>query len=998
MSDSVAQTTTDSDALNLKVSGIVQLKPQGTDSNYLDWSFVVLLHLQSLKLAYVLKPEDATTIEPKTTTAAAKSRPSSWANDSIAVSSFIARTIHPSNLRFVRAHGTNAAAMWVSLSQAHQDFSSGGRMHWLRQLVVARLSGDDIESHIEAMAICAERLGSLVTPEKPLTVDDIHATALLTSLTDDWLPCVSALMNEDAVTSSRIVSALKAESLRRKARCDDESSVSVSKARAEPDKGRLRYNKALHCTFCNRSGHDLTVCQNAARILSDHKSSRSSAPDSSRRNDGSRFKGRSNASDRSPPQPPGHTTVVELGYDSYEDDSDFSIPERAGNAVVGLTSFPSSVSTNTVDANIDSGCSVSMTPHISTVHRCKPDSTVVRLADSSEVLATHRGSQSLPLSVDKSVPTLVVPGLHEPLLSVAGLCDKNLIVVFSAEACEFYEAGSFSSSGPIVGRGYRKGNLFYLPSNEVRSSSAVSTPSPSHGNSLLDFHIRLSHIGLKPLKRLLRQAGIVPTLANDIEHDQKGISLDTATRWMYKLGFRAQRHRKSVYYDGHEREDVVASRLKFLGDVARLRAYSKKYDGDNCDIPLLVDPEILGDNKETVFIYHDESTIHAKERPTLSWLLPGTTELRSKSLGRLIHISDFILESTGRLVLSPEQQKLHDLEFSDAATVIYPGSQGDAWWDMDQLCKQVSQKAIPIFEAAHPDCQGVFIFDCSLAHEAFGPHALRAQKMNLGPGGKQSRLRDTIIPSDNPHIPEELRGQPQTMCYPTDHPDPSLAGQPKGIKQVLTERGLWQHYCSSRIQARLPPLVLKCKTCLESGAVKEAEARASQLVKQAEAQGYFIDQEACFTKELGTTAPANLPQSKLKDCCWSQIMTSQSDFLAERSLLQTMIEDAGHICLFLPKFHCELNPIELLWAYVKADYRRQSHQCSTWKHYQALFEHSRRSCPLSTIRKFFRKIDRQHSAYALGLDGPAAQRAMKKYSSHRRIPKSAMMDLSIVGA
>jgi hypothetical protein len=226
MSDPVAQTTDASDALNLKVSGIVQLKPQGADSNYLDWSFVVLLHLKSLKLSYVLEPEDPSTTTEK------KSRPSSWANDSISVSSFIAQTIHPSNLRFVRAYGTDAAAMWISLSQAHQDFPSGGRMHWLQQLVVARLSGDDIDSHIESMAVCAKRLGLLVTPEKPLTVDDIHANALLASLTDDWLPCVSALMNEDSVTSSRIVSALKAESLRRKARKDDDSAVSVSKARA----------------------------------------------------------------------------------------------------------------------------------------------------------------------------------------------------------------------------------------------------------------------------------------------------------------------------------------------------------------------------------------------------------------------------------------------------------------------------------------------------------------------------------------------------------------------------------------------------------------------------------------------------------------------------------------------------------------------------------------------------------------------------------------------
>ncbi|KAA1131064.1 hypothetical protein PGTUg99_030175 [Puccinia graminis f. sp. tritici] len=84
MSYPIAQTTDASDALNLKVSGIVQLKPQGADSNYLNWSFVVLLHIKSLKLSFILEPEDTSTTTKK------KSQPSSWANDSISVSSFIA--------------------------------------------------------------------------------------------------------------------------------------------------------------------------------------------------------------------------------------------------------------------------------------------------------------------------------------------------------------------------------------------------------------------------------------------------------------------------------------------------------------------------------------------------------------------------------------------------------------------------------------------------------------------------------------------------------------------------------------------------------------------------------------------------------------------------------------------------------------------------------------------------------------------------------------------
>jgi hypothetical protein len=44
---------------------------------------------------------------------------------------------------------------------------------------------------------------------------------------------------------------------------------------------------------------------------------------------------------------------------------------------------------------------------------------------------------------------------------------------------------------------------------------------------------------------------------------------------------------------------------------------------------------------------------------------------------------DFILETTGRLKLSKEQLKEHPLESNDTSMVIYPGSTGDSWWDME---------------------------------------------------------------------------------------------------------------------------------------------------------------------------------------------------------------------------------------------------------------------------------------------------------------------------
>ncbi|PLW21648.1 hypothetical protein PCANC_03184 [Puccinia coronata f. sp. avenae] len=215
------------------------------------------------------------------------------------------------------------------------------------------------------------------------------------------------------------------------------------------------------------------------------------------------------------------------------------------------------------------------------------------------------------------------------------------------------------------------------------------------------------------------------------------------------------------------------------------------------------------------------------------------------------------------------------LASSDAATVIYPGSNGDKWWDMEQLCHQVSSKAIPIFQALHPDAQAVFIFDCSSAHGAYGPSTLRVQNMNLNPGGKQSRLCDTTIPYDDPLIPPHLRGQIQTFCYDPSNPDPTKAGQPKGVQAILQERGLWQHYTQERQRLRKPALKFKCNSCSQSSIQKDAIKRSSRLIKEAEAHGYFLLESQCVCEALSdnqlddkheTSDPPENPDNN-NSCC-----------------------------------------------------------------------------------------------------------------------------------
>jgi hypothetical protein len=175
----------------------------------------------------------------------------------------------------------------------------------------------------------------------------------------------------------------------------------------------------------------------------------------------------------------------------------------------------------------------------------------------------------------------------------------------------------------------------------------------------------------------------------------------------------------------------------------------------------------------------------------------------------------------------------------DARKIIFPGSNGDPWWDAAQLLEQMKD-AISIFEEAYPGCEAVFIFDQSSAHASLPPDAIRPFDMNKSNGGKQRVQHDTIIPST---------GQLQKMT--TD------SGEAKGLKQVLDERGF-----------------------------------NTALYKRAKC------------------TPVCPFESK--DCCLARLLSQQKDVTDQTSMLENLIVSAGHHCVFLPKFHCELNPIEMV--------------------------------------------------------------------------------------
>jgi hypothetical protein len=46
-------------------------------------------------------------------------------------------------------------------------------------------------------------------------------------------------------------------------------------------------------------------------------------------------------------------------------------------------------------------------------------------------------------------------------------------------------------------------------------------------------------------------------------------------------------------------------------------------------------------------------------------------------------------------------------------------------------------------------------------------------------------------------------------------------------------------------------------------------------------------------------------------CYLARILLTYKDFFEQKSAIAMLIEDKGHKCIFIPKFYCELNAIEM---------------------------------------------------------------------------------------
>jgi hypothetical protein len=283
--------------------------------------------------------------------------------------------------------------------------------------------------------------------------------------------------------------------------------------------------------------------------------------------------------------------------------------------------------------------------------------------------------------------------------------------------------------------------------------------------------------------------------------------------------------------------------------------------------------ELLQLPRRVVVWFHDESTFYANNRRKVHWVhLSEGAVPKPKGEGASIMVAHFVSADYGWL-----QSK----DGSEMAWILFKAGKGrDGYSTTDNIIVHAKQ-AMDILEKHFPNDDHILIFDNASTHLKCADDAPAARDMPKNPSqtwgtivtikdargnimrGPDGKTLKKKVPMADMKLTD---GSTQSFYFPEGH---SKAGWFKGMAEILRERGF-----------------------------------ADEAGLRAECPGF------------------KCPVGKVPRCCCCRFLYNQPDFFNVKSRLETVCEEQGFRVLFLPKFHCELNFIEMCWGFAKRIYRQ----------------------------------------------------------------------------
>ena len=135
----------------------------------------------------------------------------------------------------------------------------------------------------------------------------------------------------------------------------------------------------------------------------------------------------------------------------------------------------------------------------------------------------------------------------------------------------------------------------------------------------------------------------VQTKLTQLGIDKPSISLSTAHRWLAKLKWRYGKRKNGMYFDGHERVDVVAYRNAFVDRWADYETRFQIWDDDGNPLP-------HSHPLPLILVAHDESVFFQNDERTTCWGRQDRNPApKPKGDGQSLMVSDFLTTEWGRL-------------------------------------------------------------------------------------------------------------------------------------------------------------------------------------------------------------------------------------------------------------------------------------------------------------------------------------------------------------
>lgn len=459
------------------------------------------------------------------------------------------------------------------------------------------------------------------------------------------------------------------------------------------------------------------------------------------------------------------------------------------------------------------------------------------------------------------------------------------------------------------------------------------------------------------------------------------VGRETARRWLHNMGFSYHQFSKGVYFDGHERQDVVEDRNRYL---ETLEWYGPRIERASLQSTPPSSTTLPTSSASSVTTTTTVPASAVSATPTNSTCLPGTSTHTGPTATP--GSSGYPYPSLNPGSSTPGSTMTPGSNVTSCST-MNPGSTTPTGPISLGSVTPSSSCSIP---SRITNSQPVI----SLFHDESTYYANADQSFHWSDGTsqvlKQKSLGQSIMVSD---FIEEVDGflkhdGVEARLY-LEHQKDGYFNNEMLIEQVKKAMDIFDRkypgHLGLFIFDNAPSHVKKAPNSLNPDHMNVKDGGKQPTMKDTR----WNDSVQHMTLPDGT--PKGMRTVLEERGINTKGMTADKlreelkkfdDFRFSPTILEEVVAARNHVCLYLPRFHCELNPIERCWCHSKKHTRANCN--GSIIRLRKVVPEGLSMCSKEMIWKFFATCIDYENAYRKGDTCSTVDKTVKKYKSHRK--------------